>query len=177
MDQQHVPHLFDCTAHSNDLSHVNLWDSSVKTIRELSFLDPGNLDYQMRMVKDGIQKQHEQLQIDLNCVSDWAHVNSVPPYVLNVIVYHFIDTSTPMVRISQSNNVLDLCINMSSDCFFDYDFFFKYTNVVYGILRPLYIRDCFIFLIKHITQIEKVQKSITKPVLGMHDLDIYTMCG
>ena len=44
MDPQDVPHLLDCTAHPNDLSPVNLWDKSVKTIRELSFLDPGNLD-------------------------------------------------------------------------------------------------------------------------------------
>ena len=26
MDPQDVPHLFVCTAHSNDLSPVNLWD-------------------------------------------------------------------------------------------------------------------------------------------------------
>ena len=39
-----VPHLFDFMAHPNDLSPVNLWDKQVKTIRELRFLDPGNLD-------------------------------------------------------------------------------------------------------------------------------------
>ena len=39
-----VPHLFDCTAHLNDLSPVNLWDKPVKTIRELSIQDQGNLD-------------------------------------------------------------------------------------------------------------------------------------
>ena len=44
MDPQDVPHLFDWTAHPNDLSHVNLWDRPIETIRELSFLDPGNLD-------------------------------------------------------------------------------------------------------------------------------------
>ena len=44
MDPQDVPHLFDYTAHPNDLSHVNLWDNTVETIQELSFLDPGNLD-------------------------------------------------------------------------------------------------------------------------------------
>ena len=44
MDKQDVPHLFDCTTHPNDLSPVNLWDKPVMTIRELSFLDPGNLD-------------------------------------------------------------------------------------------------------------------------------------
>ena len=44
MDPQDVPHLFNCTAHHNDLLPVNLWDKPVKTIRELSFLDPGNQD-------------------------------------------------------------------------------------------------------------------------------------
>ena len=44
MVPQDVPHLFDCTAHPNDLSPVNLWDKPVETIRELSFLDPGNMD-------------------------------------------------------------------------------------------------------------------------------------
>ena len=44
MDPQDVPHLFDCTAHPDDLSPVNLWDKPVETIRELSFLDQGNLD-------------------------------------------------------------------------------------------------------------------------------------
>ena len=44
MDPQNLPHLFKCTAYPNDLSHMNLWDKPTKTIRELSFLDPGNLD-------------------------------------------------------------------------------------------------------------------------------------
>ena len=57
MDPHDVPHLFDCTAHPNYLSHVNLWDKSVKTKRQLNFLDPGNLDQQMRMVEEGIQQQ------------------------------------------------------------------------------------------------------------------------
>ena len=40
-----VPHLFSCTAHSNnDLSTVNLWDKPVESIRELSFLDPRTMD-------------------------------------------------------------------------------------------------------------------------------------
>ena len=51
MDPQDVPHLFNCTTHPNDRSHVNLWDKPVETIRELNFLDPGNLDLQMRMVE------------------------------------------------------------------------------------------------------------------------------
>ena len=57
MDPQDVPHLFDCTAHPNDLSSANLWDNPVEMIRELSFMDPGNLDYQMSMVEEGIQQQ------------------------------------------------------------------------------------------------------------------------
>ena len=39
-----VPHLFKYTAHLSDLSHVNLWDKPANTIRELSFLDPGNIE-------------------------------------------------------------------------------------------------------------------------------------
>ena len=38
MHPQDVPHLF------NDLSPVNLWDRPIETIRELIFLDPGNLN-------------------------------------------------------------------------------------------------------------------------------------
>ena len=44
IDQQDVPHLVDCMAHPNDLSHVNLWDKPIETIRELSFLDPANMN-------------------------------------------------------------------------------------------------------------------------------------
>ena len=44
MDPQDVPYLFDWPARTNDLSHVNLWVTTVKMIREVSFLDPGNLD-------------------------------------------------------------------------------------------------------------------------------------
>ena len=33
MDPQDVPHLFDCAAHPNDMSPVNLWDKPVITIR------------------------------------------------------------------------------------------------------------------------------------------------
>ena len=45
IDPQNVPHLRNCTAHTTDLSPVNLWDKPVKMIRELSFLDPVNKDY------------------------------------------------------------------------------------------------------------------------------------
>ena len=41
MDPPDVPHLLDCMAHPYDLSPVNIWDTPVKTIRELSFMDPG----------------------------------------------------------------------------------------------------------------------------------------
>ena len=55
MDPHHVPHMFNWTAHPTDLLlPVNLWDKSVKTILELSLLDPSKLG-QMRMV-DGIQQ-------------------------------------------------------------------------------------------------------------------------
>ena len=44
MDSRDVPHLFNCTAHLNNMSPVYLWNKPVMTIWELSFLDPGNLD-------------------------------------------------------------------------------------------------------------------------------------
>ena len=44
IDPHDVTHLFNCTAHPIDLSPVNLWDKPVRTIQELSFLDPDNLD-------------------------------------------------------------------------------------------------------------------------------------
>ena len=44
MDPQDVPHLFNCTAHPTAWTPDNLWDKPVKTIQELSFLDPENLD-------------------------------------------------------------------------------------------------------------------------------------
>ena len=44
MYPQDVPHLFDCTAHPNDLSPVNLWDRPTETIQELNFLKPDNMD-------------------------------------------------------------------------------------------------------------------------------------
>ena len=40
MDPQDVPYLFNCTAHPTALAPVNLWNKSVKTIQELSYLDP-----------------------------------------------------------------------------------------------------------------------------------------
>ena len=39
-----VLHLFNCTAHSTSLTPANLRDRPVKSIRELSFLDPEKLD-------------------------------------------------------------------------------------------------------------------------------------
>ena len=56
IDPQDVHHLFIC--HPNDLSPVNLWDKPIETIRELSFLDPGNQNKQTRMVEVGIQQQY-----------------------------------------------------------------------------------------------------------------------
>ena len=44
MDPQDVPHLFNYTAHPTTLTPESLWNRPVKTIRELSFLDPENLD-------------------------------------------------------------------------------------------------------------------------------------
>ena len=44
LDLDDVPHMFNCTAHPTALTPKNLWDRNVKTIRELSSLDPENLD-------------------------------------------------------------------------------------------------------------------------------------
>ena len=44
MDPHDVLHLFNCTAHPTALTHGNLWHRPVKTIRELSIIDPENLD-------------------------------------------------------------------------------------------------------------------------------------
>ena len=44
MDLQDAFHLFNCTAHPTAFTPENLWNRPVKTIRELSFLYPENLD-------------------------------------------------------------------------------------------------------------------------------------
>ena len=43
-DPQDVHHLFNCTAHPNTLTPVDLWDKPAETIRELCFLDPRGWD-------------------------------------------------------------------------------------------------------------------------------------
>ena len=65
LDPRDVLHLFKYTPHPNDLSPVNLWDKPIKTIRELIFLVPCNLDQQTRMVKRGIQQYHNIYVINL----------------------------------------------------------------------------------------------------------------
>ena len=72
----------------------------------------------------------DQLQIDLNSVYDWAHVNNM---LFNAQKFNHVsvnDSMTPcgsnvytnpnMEIISHSMNVLDLCIYMSGDCTFNY---------------------------------------------------------
>ena len=66
MDPQDVPHMFDCTAHSNDLLPVILWDKPVETIQELSFLDPDNLDIQMRMVENRVYNNNNSTVSSVN---------------------------------------------------------------------------------------------------------------
>ena len=44
MDPQDVSHLFNCIDHPTALISENLWDKPLKMIRDLSFLDPENLD-------------------------------------------------------------------------------------------------------------------------------------
>ena len=68
-----------------------------------------------------------QLQIDLNSVYDWAHVNNMFLMPRNLIMYHLMTpcgsnvyTNPNMEVISPSMNVLDLGIYMSGDCTFNY---------------------------------------------------------
>ena len=100
-----------------------------------------------------------------------------------------------MEIISPSMNVLDLGIYMSSDCTFNYyisSLSKKCANLSGWILRTFYTRDCITmltlfksivlsrldygsqlwspFLIKHITQLEKLQRSFTKHITGMNDM-------
>ena len=100
-----------------------------------------------------------------------------------------------MEIISPSINVLDLGIYMSGDCTFNYhisSFSKKCANLSGWILRRFYTRDCITmltlfksivlsrlnygsqlwspFLIKHITQLEKIQRSFTKHITGMNDM-------
>ena len=50
MDPHDVHHLFDCMAHPNDLSPVNLLDKPIETIRQLSFL--GSRNYQPELTDE-----------------------------------------------------------------------------------------------------------------------------
>lgn len=97
--------------------------------------------------------------------------------------------------INPSNNVLDLGIYMSSDCSFDHhiaNLTKRCSNLTGWILRTFTTRSALTMLtlfkalvisrldygsqlwsphkIKHITLIEKVQRSFTKHIAGMHDL-------
>ena len=95
-------------------------------------------------------------------------------------------------------NVLDLGIYMSGDCTFNYHIssLSKKSATLSGwILRTFYTRDCITivtmfksivlsrldygsqlwssFLIKHITQLEKIQRSFTKHITGMNDMSYH----
>ena len=99
-------------------------------------------------------------------------------------------TNTTIEIVSPSMNVLDLCIYMSGDCTFNYHISSslskKCANLSGWILRTFYTRDCITmltlyksivlsrldyasqlwspFLIKHITQLGKIQRSFTKHI-------------
>ena len=104
-------------------------------------------------------------------------------------------TNPNMEIISPSRNVLDQGIYMSGDCTFNYHISSlpkKCVNLADWILRTFYTRDCITmlilfksivlsrldfgsqlwspFLIKHITQLEKIQRSFTKHITGMNDM-------
>ena len=100
-----------------------------------------------------------------------------------------------MEIISPSMNVLDQGIYMSGDCNFNYYIYSlskKCANLSGWFLRIFYTKDCITmltlyksivlsrleygyqlwspFLIKHITQLEKIQRSITKHITGANDM-------
>ena len=104
-------------------------------------------------------------------------------------------TNPHMEVIYPSKNVLDLDIYMSGDCTFNYHISSlskKCANLSWWIQTTFYTRDCITmltlsksivlsrldygsqlwlqFLIKHITQLEKIQQSFTKYITGMNDI-------
>ena len=104
-------------------------------------------------------------------------------------------TNPNMGIITPSRNVLDLDIYMWGDCTFNYHFSSlskKCANLTGWILKTFYTRDSITmltlfksivlsrldygsqlwspFLIKHITQIEKIQRSFTKHITGMNNM-------
>ena len=97
-----------------------------------------------------------------------------------------------------SGNVLNMGIYMSGDCTFNYhisSFSKKCATLSGWILRTFYTRDYITmltlfetivlsrldygsqlwspFLIKHITQLEKIQRSFTKHIIGMNDMSYH----
>ena len=106
-----------------------------------------------------------------------------------------VHTNPNMEIIPSSRNVLDLGIYVSGDCTFNdliSSLSKKCTNLSGWILRTFYTRDCITmltlcksivlsrldygsqlwspFLIKHITQLEKIQRSFTKHIIGINDM-------
>ena len=101
-------------------------------------------------------------------------------------------TNPNMEIIFPSMIVLELGIFMSGECTFNYHISSlskKCANLSGWILRKFYTRDCIAmfksivlsrlyygsqvwspFLIKHITQLEKIQWSFTKHITGMNDM-------
>ena len=104
-------------------------------------------------------------------------------------------TNPTMEIITPSRNVLDLGIYMSGDCTFNYHISSlskKCANLTGWILRTFYTRDSIPmltlfksivlsqldygsqlwspFLIKHITHLDKIQRSFSKHITGMNDM-------
>ena len=104
-------------------------------------------------------------------------------------------TNPNMEIISPSRNVLDMGIYMSGDCTFNYHISSlskRCANLSGWILRTCYTRDSITmltlfqlivlsrldygsqlwspFLIKQVTQLEKIQPSFTKHITGMNDM-------
>ena len=145
-------------------------------IREISVI----LNY-VSMILKNVFNSHKYNYVSFN--------GSMTPYGSNVY------TNPNMEIISPSRNVLGLGIYMSGDCTFNYHISSlskKCANLSGWILRTFYTRNCITmlillkaivlsrfdygsrlwspFLIKHITQLEKIQRSFTKHITGMNDM-------
>ena len=119
-----------------------------------------------------------------------SYSSSLSSNVTNVYVNPDLEIINP------TNNVLDLGIFMSGDCSFEFhikNVCQKCTNLSGWILRTFSIRDITTMLtlfkslvlsrldyasqlwsphlVKHIDQLEKIQRSFTKHITGMHGLD------
>ena len=174
-------------------------NSGISSSSIVSFADDTRLYHGISNVDDC-----SFLQNDLNSIYDWASCNNMS---FNAQKFQYICfsphsssssnvyTSSSFDIINYSKNILDLGINVSSDCSFDFHIsnLVKRTKHLTGwILRTFSSRDkltmltlfkalvmsrldygCQLwspYLIKHINMVEKVQRSFTRFISGMAGL-------